>query len=174
VTVQVMGKRWYPVHTKARQEAVAEENLCRQGYVVHLPRLRAPKRRRGRWREVIEPLFPGYLFVEMDLALDDPAPIRSTRGATGLVRFGGYARPMPPGVVEGLIAAARCADDGTVCREQLLAAGDRVEIVDGPLAGLTAVFLAPTGEDRARLLLELLGREHSVVLSRHQLVMASH
>jgi transcriptional antiterminator RfaH len=166
-------KAWYAVHTKGRQESVAEENLSRQGYVVHLPLLRAPRRSRGRWREAVEPLFPGYLFVELDLALDNPAPIRSTRGVTGLVRFGGHARPMPEGVVEHLVAAAQRADDGAVRCEHLFAAGDRVEIVDGPLAGLRAVFLAPSGDDRVRLLLDLLGREHSVTLSRHQLVPAS-
>lgn len=163
-------KWWYPVHTKGRQEFVAFENMDRQGYRVHLPLLRAPKRRRGRWQEVVEPLFPGYLFVEMDLGLDDPAPIRSTRGVIGLVRFGGLAQPMPSGVVEALISAAGCADDGAVRHEYLFAAGDPVEVVDGPLAGLHAVFLAPSGNDRVRLLLELLGREHRVVLSRHQIV----
>ena len=161
---------WYPVHTKARQESVAEENLCRQGYAIHLPLLRAARRRHGRWREVVEPLFPGYLFVEMDIECDDPAPIRSTRGVIGLVRFGVHARPMPSGVVERLIAAARCAEDGAVRHEHLFAAGDPVEIVDGPLAGLNAVFLAPSGNERVRLLLELLGREQRVVLSRHQIV----
>jgi transcriptional antiterminator RfaH len=132
--------------------------------------LRAPKRRRGRWQDVVEPLFPGYLFVELDLGLDDPAPIRSTRGVSGLVRFGGHPRAMPSGVVEALIAAAGRADDGAVRREWLFAAGDPVEVIDGPLAGLHGVFLAPSGNDRVRLLLELLGREHNVVLSRHQVV----
>jgi len=166
-------RTWYAIQTKGRQEAVAEENLARQGFVVHLPLLRAPKRRRGKWLNVVEPLFPGYLFVELDLAVDNPAPIRSTRGVIGLVRFGGHSAPMPEGVVERLIAAARRADDGTVRCEHLFEAGDWVEVVDGPLVGLRAVFLASSGDERVRLLLDLLGREHSVVLERHQVIPAS-
>ncbi|MCI0507213.1 MAG: transcription/translation regulatory transformer protein RfaH, partial [Gammaproteobacteria bacterium] len=34
-------KYWYTVHTKPRQEAIAEENLLRQGFTVYLPRMQA-------------------------------------------------------------------------------------------------------------------------------------
>jgi transcriptional antiterminator RfaH len=163
---------WYAVQTKPRRESLAEEHLARQGYDVHLPLLESARRRRGRWRPVVEPLFPGYLFVKLDLRHDDWAPIRSSRGvATGLVRFGGVPRSVPEGVVEGLLAAGTGAG-GALRRDHPFRAGDRVEIVAGPLAGLRAVFLAPTGAERVQLLLEMLGRQNRVVLSRHHLTPA--
>lgn len=163
---------WYVIHTKARQERVASEHLGRQDYEVHMPLIRLPKRRRGRWREVVEPLFPGYLFVHLDLKRRNTSSIRSTRGVIGLVRFGNEPQPVPSLLVERLMAA-QTDREGAISQEHLFEPGDRVEIVAGPLAGLQAVFLASSGEERAHLLLELLGRSNRVLVSRHQLVPAS-
>jgi transcriptional antiterminator RfaH len=163
---------WYAVHTKARQERLAAEHLTRQHYHVYLPLLRAPKRRRGHWRDVIEPLFPGYLFIRLDLHLQNTAPIRSTYGVTGLVRFGGEPRPVPRDLVEHLLTA-ETGPQGTIRQEHLFHSGDQVEIASGPLAGLKGIFLAASGQERAHLLLDLLGRSNRVVVSQHQLVPAS-
>ena len=160
---------WYTVHTKARQERLAAEHLDRQHYRSYLPLVRQHRRRRGVWQQVTEPLFPGYLFVRLDPERDNTAPIRSTRGVIGLVRFGGRIPPVPDGLIEQLLAT-RTDPDGALSQEHLFQAGDRVEIASGPLAGLHAIFLAPTGQQRARLLLDLLGRETPVVLSQNQLV----
>jgi transcriptional antiterminator RfaH len=162
---------WYAVHAKARQERVAAEHLTRQHYRVYLPLLRSPKRTRGRWRDAIEPLFPGYLFVYLDLRLHNTAPIRSTQGVTGLVRFGGQPRPVPADLVDRLLTA-ETDPEGTILQEHLFRTGDRVEIASGPLAGLKGIFLATSGQERAHLLLDLLGRSNRVVVSRHQLVRA--
>ena len=159
---------WYAVHTKARDEALAEENLQRQGFHTFLPRVKAARRRRERWHEVIEPLFPGYLFIYLDPLTQDSSPIRSTRGALGLVRFGGEPAIVPVELVEQLIAAAS-DEPGVVRQEHLFQAGDRVEILSGPFIGLPATILAETGEERVQLLLELLGRTNKILISRHQL-----
>jgi len=82
------GGAWYVVATRPRQESVARDHLTRQGYSVLLPEISLKKRRQSRWVVVIEPLFPGYLFVQLAFGQDDTAPIRSTRGCRDLVRFG--------------------------------------------------------------------------------------
>lgn len=164
---------WYAVQSKVRQESVAAENLTRQQYDVYLPLIQSPKRRRGRWRDVIEPLFPSYFFVQLDLQRQNTSPIRSTRGVTGLVRFGNEApQPVPNGLIERL-KATETDSDGIIRPQPVFEPGDRVEIASGPLTGLQAVFLSSSGEERANLLLELLGRSNRVVLSRHHLVPAS-
>ena len=53
---------WLLAYTKPRQEALAEENLRRQGFEVLCPQLRVQKLRRRKWTWVEEPLFPRYLF----------------------------------------------------------------------------------------------------------------
>jgi len=159
---------WYAVHTKARDEKLAQDNLDRQGFATFLPRIKDARRRRGRWIEVIGPLFPGYLFTQLDLLTQDTSVIRSTRGVLGLVRFGGIPAPVPSGLVEQLMAAS-ASTEGVVRQEHLFQSGDRVEILSGPFAGLPASILAETGRERVELLLELLGRANKVMMSRHQL-----
>jgi transcriptional antiterminator RfaH len=147
---------WYLVHTRPRQEEVACEHLERQGYGVYLPRLQLPRRRRGRWHDVVEPLFPRYLFAGMRPGEQSLHPIRSTRGVSALVRGGATYVPVPPGLLEEL----RAREDATGLHQLSpgdLQPGDAVRILAGPLAGLDAIFQARQGTDRVRVLLTLIG-----------------
>ncbi|NIN33844.1 MAG: transcription/translation regulatory transformer protein RfaH, partial [Gammaproteobacteria bacterium] len=58
-------KSWYLIHTKPRQEKLAEENLERQGYEIYLPMAEIRRKRRGRSVRVIDPMFPRYLFIHL-------------------------------------------------------------------------------------------------------------
>ena len=156
---------WYAVATKARDEAVARTNLERQDYRVFLPTISLKKRRRGRWMPVTEPLFPGYLFVSLVLGADDPAPIRSTVGCIGLVRFGQTHTPVP----SSLIAALQGASQGALDTPLPFNQGDKVRLIDGPFAGLEAVFDMPRGGDRAQVLLELLGKTQRLTVGQDDL-----
>jgi len=151
-------RNWYAVATRLRMEAIAREHLERQGFSVCLPEMRLRKRRQGRWQEVTEPLFPGYLFVALNLEADNPAPIRSTVGVRGLVYFGLHSPPMPTGSVEMLLDNAEDIDETPLPFK----AGDFVRIVRGPFAGLQAVYQMRSGEERVQVLLGLLGRENVV------------
>lgn len=164
-------KSWYAVHAKARQEAVAKEHLERQGFHVYTPRIRNARRRRGKWCSVIEPLFPGYLFAELDIDAQNVAPIRSTRGVIGLVRFGGELCTVPTHVVETLIRSQEHRDT-PIEPAEVFKRGDEVTIVDGPFAGVNAIFQAATAEERVLLLLDLLGRSNQLVVPPHQIVPA--
>ena len=157
---------WYVVATKPRQESIAREHLMRQGYRVLLPEIRLNKRRQNRWTEVVAPLFPGYLFVQLAFGRDDPAPIRSTHGCRDLVRFGEHHPPVPAMVLAQLTAqAASLGEAGP-----LFVAGDRVRLESGPFAGLAAVFDMPKGEDRAQVLIQMLGKAQRVVVDSDQLI----
>lgn len=81
-------KHWYLAHSKPGQEEVAKTNLERQGYTVYLPLCNLFRRRMGRRLAVIGPLFPRYLFIQLESGVDDWRPIRSTKGVAALVRFG--------------------------------------------------------------------------------------
>ena len=152
---------WYLIATKPRQEAVALLNLERQGYRVILPKLELRKRRRGRWKEVVEPLFPGYLFVALAAGVDDTAPIRSTVGCVGLVRFGGRQVPVP----NEFIAPFLTVGASVAVEQELFKSGEQVRLESGPFAGLLAVFDLPKGKDRAQVLLELLGKARPLTVS---------
>ena len=156
-------KSWHLIHTKPRQEARAEENLVRQGYTVYLPRARVARRRRGRLVRQVEPLFPRYLFISLEPGVDNWAPLRSTLGVATVVRFGAEAAVVPEALVE--VLRGREGDDG-LCdlQQQAPAPGDRVQVVEGELAGLEGVFVAADGETRATILLDIVGRATRVRL----------
>ena len=156
---------WYVVATKVRDEAVAKANLKRQDYQVFLPTISLKKRRRGRWTPVTEPLFPGYLFVSLVLGADDPAPIRSTVGCIGLVRFGQTHTPVPSSLIAALQGASEDALDTPLPLNQ----GDNVRLIAGPFAGIEAVFDMPRGEDRAQVLLRLLGKVQRLSVNQDDL-----
>jgi len=159
-------ENWYAVHTKPRQESIAEENLRRQSYKTYLPRIKELRRRRGKWRHVIDPLFPRYLFISLKLGIDNIYSIHSTRGVSALVRFGMDPTPVPKYFVETL---KRTADQETgihIPQRPLFKKGDSVTIIEGPLAGLQGIFQASKGEERVILLLDILGKANTVTLQR--------
>ncbi len=165
-------RTWSVVFTKPRQEAVARENLARQAFLPYLPMLKQPKRLRGRWVEVVEPLFPRYLFVALDFGVQDLSPIRSTLGVVDLVRFGPEPATVPEGIVESLMAAEDPAAACHLVRAEPFQKGDRVTIAAGPFAGIEAIFEAPTGKGRVAVLLDLLGRVARVQIDRNHIVCA--
>lgn len=160
-------KHWYLVRTKPRKERVAEQNLQRQHYEVYLPLLQQLRRRRDHWSEVIEPLFPGYLFVRLRLGHENIGSIRYTIGVRNLVCFTEKGpASVPDYIIEGLVSSAN-QDTGLHCAQQpLFQNGGKVRIDKGSLAGLEGIFLAETGQDRVVILLEMLGRENQVTVKR--------
>lgn len=163
---------WYAVCCKPRQEAVAEANLLRQGYCVYLPRIRSIRRRRGQWVDVAEPLFPRYLFIRVDPIRRSTAQIRSTRGAVGLVRYGGRPAVVPEEVIDAILQRED-ADSGLYQNDRpLFFAGEPVRLADGPLAGVEGVFAKEDGEDRVIVLLELLGKTNKISINRNWAVPA--
>lgn len=153
---------WYAVQTKPRQELAAEQNLRRQGFGIYFPRLLVRKRRRGKWTKVAEPLFPRYLFIQVDPEQHSLSPVRSTVGVAGLVRFGHLLRPVPDTVIAFLQQSENPDTHQHHADEWPHLAGDAVAITEGPFAGLTGIFQSANGEERALLLIELLGRPNTV------------
>ena len=164
-------QHWYAVQTKPRQETVAEENLRRQAFHTYFPRIKRPKHRRGTWQQSVEPLFPGYLFLQVDVEREDVAPIRSTRGVVGLVRYGNRLSPVPDQVIEDLVHS-QPGDDAPIEMTKMFRRGDPVTLIEGPMAGLVAIFKAHTGQERVILLLEMLGRTNPIVVSHNQILPA--
>ncbi len=161
---------WYAVQTKPRQEAIAELNLERQGYQTYLPKILLRKRRRDKWAKVVEPLFLRYLFIQVDPNRQSLSPVRSTLGVTGLVRFGHQLKPVPDPVVAFLKQAEGSATHQQQADVWPHQSGEEVQVLEGPFVGLTGVFQCASGEDRAMLLIELLGRQNSVQVAMDAIV----
>lgn len=166
-------EHWYAVSCKPRQEAIAEENLLRQGYRVYLPRIQSQRRRHGQWTNVIEPLFPRYLFIRVDHTSRSTAPVRSTRGAVGLVRFGGQPAVVPEEVISAIVQRETPESGLHQDDRPLFHAGEPVKLESGPLAGMEGIFVEEDGEKRTIVLLELLGKANKIRINRDWVVQAA-
>lgn len=165
-------RRWYAVQSKPRQERVALANLLRQDYTAYLPQCTQRKRSRGRYQSLTAPLFPGYVFVALDLGQDNVAPIRSTIGCTGIVRFGTRMPALPVGFIERLRELEQ--REGAIrIAEPEWAPGQRLCVTDGPFAGLNAIFRTRSGTERVIVLLKWLGAERPVELPERALAITA-
>ncbi|MEO3431182.1 transcriptional activator RfaH [Pelagibius sp. CAU 1746] len=151
-------KQWYVAHTHAHAEERARLNLERQGFRTYLPRYRR-ERRHARRRDVVRaPLFPGYIFVQIDL---EDAPWRSINGTFGvnhLICYGEKPAAVPDGVVEE-IAARENAEGLIELQPKGFRKGEALRIVSGALADCLGFFEKMADRERVVLLLELLGRK---------------
>ncbi|MBK1643826.1 transcription/translation regulatory transformer protein RfaH [Thiocapsa imhoffii] len=150
---------WYLVQSKPRQEDRAEFNLAQQGYCVYRPCLMVEHIRRGRRVQVEESLFPNYLFIQLQRWVDNWYPLRSTRGVSRLVAFGGEALPVEDQLIDEIRCRLAAQPLNTVMQP-----GQKVEIIQGPFRGLDAIFQTHRGEQRVQLLLEMLHRPVSVTI----------
>ena len=160
---------WFAVHTKSRAEAVARDNLVRQGYECLFPRLQRVLRGSRGLERRIESLFPRYVFLRADPTEHSLAPVRSTKGVLGLVRFGGEPARVPLSVIERIRARLAEGDGFLQLSMPDYVPGQTVRVTEGPFSGLEGVFRATEGNERVRLLLEVLGARREVVLPREQL-----
>jgi len=144
---------WYLIYSKPQQERLAYENLERQGYHSYLPLIRNRRRRQGRYANIIEPMFPRYLFVHLSDETDNWGPIRSTIGVVNLVRFGMRAARVPDSLIN--MMQSRDVEGVQTLQFPELKPGDPVHIVEGVMAGYEAIVQARTGKQRVILLLQL-------------------
>lgn len=125
-----------------------------------------PYQRRTQRKLRIEPLFPRYLFLDATADGQSLGPVKSTRGVSKLVRFGVELARLPDSVIRAI--RARCdAATGLVRLDPVpVEPGDKVRVFDGPLAGAHGLFQAVSGEMRALLLIEFMGRQTRVEVDR--------
>jgi transcriptional antiterminator RfaH len=159
-------KQWYLLYTKPRQEQIAVANLQNQTYRALAPQVSVRKRTNQGWKEVSEPLFPNYVFIQLDDVTDDWRPIRSTRGVSGFVRFGsGLPSPISDDLMQPLLAL-----DLKKMSEQLTTypkVGDRVKVSIGD-TWVSALVTAENAKGRVEVLLTMLSQEQSLWVESHQ------
>lgn len=152
-------KRWFVVHTHANGEAKATAHLRRQGFCVYLPCFAKTRRHARREERVIAPLFPRYLFVQMDMDHARWRAINSTTGVDRLIANGDRPSPVPQGTIESLQGQQRSDGLLTPASLVLLEHGEQVRLVDGAFAEQVGIYERMTANQRVVLLLNVLGRE---------------
>jgi transcriptional antiterminator RfaH len=166
------GATWYVAQTQVNAEAKAVHNLLRQGFSVYLPRYLKKRSHARKIERVPAPLFPRYLFVQIDIATQRWRSIQSTFGVSHLVVNGSTPVPVGGEVIASLKA---CEDeDGYVKLNHRpgFALGEKVRILAGVFADSLGLFDGMADRDRVAVLLDLLGRKVRVSLDADLIVAA--
>ena len=148
--------RWYVVHTQHACEDRASMRLVAQGYHVFCPRLRKTVRHARKSENKLVPLFPGYLFLRLDLSRDRWRAVNGTRGVIRLLTLGDMPQTVPAGIVEDLKSHVDTRD--ALVWTPPLNVGQRVRITEGPFEDFVGTLQRLEGADRVLVLLDLLGR----------------
>jgi transcription elongation factor/antiterminator RfaH len=163
--------RWYVAHTQPHAESRAIFHLARQGYDVFCPRYARLVRHARRRTRVLAPLFPNYLFLNLDISRDRWRSVNGTSGVVRLIMQGERPQAVPRGIVEAL---KNQTDAGGVMEwTPSFRIGQAVEVADGPFEGLVGTLERLDAAGRVRVLLDLLGRFVSVGLDLQALAPAA-
>jgi len=167
----VGNERWFLVHTLAKSERKADWHLRAQGFRTYLPQIQKTIRHARQLRTVQAPLFPGYLFIVLDLGRDRWSPVRSTVGVSRLLTHqDGRPIPVPVGIVESLIETS----DGNLTRlDSGLIKGQHVRILSGPFVDFVGTLERLDDAGRVQVLLEMMGTAVPVTLQRSALAPAA-
>ncbi|ANS84192.1 Transcription antitermination protein [Vibrio scophthalmi] len=147
------NKRWFLVRCKSKQEQRASLNFSNQAITSYFPTIDVLKTIRGKTMLKQEALFPGYLFIHLDISSSYASKVNNTFGVYGFVNFAGKPQMVPDRLIEELKTLKDSVIDLT------LKSGDQVIINDGSYENVAAIFLEAESEQRSILLIELLNKQ---------------
>ena len=171
-----MQKEWYVVNTYSGHENKVKEKLEMRansmGMEDYILRVVVPEQKEidDRGKEKVKKMFPGYILVEMIMTDEAWFIVRNTPGVTGFIGSSGKgAKPFPltPQEVDRIL--------GTMGMSRLdmaneLAAGDKVEVVDGPFTNMYGTVKTIDLENaKLEVALDLFGQETIVELELSQI-----
>ena len=158
---------WYCIHTKPKKEKLVEHYLQNElGLETYYPRLKRYKTIRRVRSEVIEPLFPRYLFCKLDLA-ENYRAVTYGRDVIEVVGSGSRPTEVSFQTIERIRDWAGSESDIITLEPELINAGDRIRIIEGPMQGLEAIFVRGTSqEERVSILLNLMDSQATVEINR--------
>jgi transcriptional antiterminator RfaH len=145
-------KQWFVVNTKPKNENRAAHNLESGGFEVLSPRLKVRKYKETKFVDVVEPMFPNYIFVRFH-PVDDYHMVKYARGVKKIITFGGKIVPLQEQFIEFI--RGRLVDGVAKIEKKRFKKGERIFIKEGPFKGLPGVFERELdGEERVMILLE--------------------
>lgn len=163
----VPDRHWTAARTRSRCEKVVARYCDRHGIPAYLPVRRRAKRYQRRTVETFLPMFPGYLFVQIDETRKSLL-MQSHR----VVWTAAVDDPREQALVTELrsirLLEQQAAEEDLIVRPELVA-GKPVRVTAGPFQGLNGVVERRMNRTRLAINVELLGHSVSVDLDVEEL-----
>jgi transcription antitermination factor NusG len=150
------GLAWCPAYCRPRTEKVVADYCQRHDIPCYLPLLRRRKRYQRRTVETHLPMFPGYVFVQLD-----PDTRTTFLECHRIVHIVPVNENQERGLIAELTELQRLeAAQSTLDLEVMpnIRPGMQVTITDGPLKGTTGIVEKRKGKTRVTVNVEMLGR----------------
>ncbi len=149
---------WYAVYTRSRFEKKVVQQFHARGVEHWLPLLTQMRQWKDRRKRVEMPLFPGYVFVRIDL--ENQLGVLSVDGVVNLVGRAGTPEPIPSDQLDQVRQLLKHPERVRI--ERYVSEGDRVEIVSGPFAKVRGTILEVHGRHRVLVGVDLIRQGVSV------------
>jgi transcription antitermination factor NusG len=146
--------RWYAVSVRARHEKVVARHLDHQGLNYFLPVYRSVRRWKDRRKELEMALFPGYVFVSLDLR--DRLSVLRAPGVVQFVTFQGQPAAVPDGEIAALESSLSAGFQPRP--HPYLRQGKRVRVKSGPLMDAEGIMIRRKEGFRLVLSIDLIMR----------------
>ena len=157
-TVAAAQSHWYAAHVRSRHEKQVARQLEERRVSCLLPVYRSIRRWKDRRKELDLVLFPGYVFVHLDLK--DRLRVLQVPSVVRFVSFNGYPAPLPDNEIEAL--SDGLAKGVRVEPHPYLKVGHRVRVKYGPLAGTQGILVRRKDKFRLVLSIDLIMRSVAV------------
>jgi transcriptional antiterminator RfaH len=161
------NSHWYVLTSKPREEQRAYDNLTMQDYEVFLPKIAQVTKKKGLKQTALKPLFPNYLFIQLNKQLANFNAVRSTRGVGIFIRFGLNQATIDNDIINAIKKRIGCdKQDKTLAELIEYCQGDAVELTEGSFEGLNAIYQDKSGLERSVLMVKMLGQERQVIVKK--------
>ena len=164
--------KWYVVHTYSGHENRVATNLRQRIETealehkivdILVPTQDKIEIRGGKKEQVKEKLFPGYMYVKMELDNSTWIAVRTTQGVIGFVGAGTKPMPISDSEVKSIMQFMNQGAAPTF--KEVFNVDDPVKIIDGPFADFIGKIESVDKEKgKLRVLVSIFGRETPVEL----------
>jgi transcriptional antiterminator NusG len=175
--------QWYALHTLSGQEGKVKKNIEQRIkteeigdliYEVVIPVERVSEVRRGKRVETERKLYPGYVFINMNLRDDQSKLVDRSwyfvRETAGIIGFadGDNPLPMPNEQIDAMLRQMREREE-KVMPKVAFAVGDKVKVGDGPFLNSEGIIEEIDPErGKLRVSVSMFGRSTPVELEYWQ------
>jgi len=149
---------WYALYTRSRHEKLVEETLGRKGIETFLPLRKIKRKWSDRSKIIHEPLFKGYLFVQMKL--EQRLQVLQAKGVVRLI--GTRAEPVPVPERDLIAIRAFIEDEIPIDPYPYLKEGERVVVKNGKFRGVEGFLVCKKNQHRLIISLDLLQQSCSI------------
>lgn len=152
---------WYAIYVKSRHEFIVREDLAHEEIPAFLPTIQRKRQWKDRKKLVDFPIFPGYLFVQLEPRLETFTHVVKTRGVVRLLAAErGFPTIVPDHEIDSLRILLAKGDDFDIFPH--LQEGAMVRVKRGPLKGAEGTLALKGEKQRFIVNIGILGRSVGV------------